>query len=98
VKFARATVITADSTAFALRMIREGGAGDFFSRASTVLARACFWAPWGTLLAGNETLFRGFHCRGQWDFGKKYPVIRLSFAEGIIKSRAGLDARIQNSG
>jgi hypothetical protein len=36
------------------------------------------------------------HCHDKWDWNIKYPVIRISFAEGIMESRAGLDARIGN--
>jgi hypothetical protein len=46
------------------------------------------------LFAGNEPLFQGLYCHDKWDWKVKYPVIRLSFAEGVMESRAGLDARI----
>ena len=46
------------------------------------------------LFAGNEALFRGLAIHPHWDWSTRYPVIRISFAEGVLKSREGLDARI----
>ncbi|WP_424860140.1 ATP-binding protein [Tepidimonas sp. HKU77] len=47
------------------------------------------------LFAGNEPLFRGLYCHDKWDWGKKHPVIRISFAEGRLESREQLDERIR---
>jgi hypothetical protein len=46
------------------------------------------------LFAGNEPLFRGLKIHPHWDWSTRYPVIRISFAEGVLQSREGLDARI----
>ncbi|EIJ34603.1 ATP-binding protein [Thiothrix nivea] len=47
------------------------------------------------LFAGNETLFRGLHIHPHWDWAVQYPVISISFAEGLLESRAALERRIQ---
>ena len=47
------------------------------------------------LFSGNEALFQGLYCHEGWDWAKRYPVIRISFAEGVLQSRAELDQRIQ---
>ncbi|WP_461466696.1 ATP-binding protein [Melaminivora sp.] len=49
------------------------------------------------LFEGNESLFRGLQCHGQWDWAQRYPVIRLSFGAGRLSSAAGLHEHIQAS-
>jgi hypothetical protein len=46
------------------------------------------------LFAGNEPLFRGLYYHDKWDWTKKHPVIRISFAEGRLESREGLETHI----
>jgi hypothetical protein len=46
------------------------------------------------LFSGNEALFRGLFIHSHWDWTRCAPVVRLSFAEGVVKSRADLDAKI----
>jgi hypothetical protein len=83
-----------DKTAFALKMIEEGTA--YFLSRPRRFGKSLFLDTLAELLAGNEPLFRGLFCHDKWDWNVKYPVIRISFAEGIMESRAGLDARIGN--
>jgi hypothetical protein len=33
---------------------------------------------------------------GRWDWGRRFPVVRLSFAEGVLQSREQLDRRIED--
>ncbi|MEN9501237.1 MAG: hypothetical protein RI964_522 [Pseudomonadota bacterium] len=47
------------------------------------------------LFAGNEPLFRDLHIHPHWDWSVTYPVIAISFAEGLLESRAALERRIQ---
>ncbi|MDR0716395.1 MAG: AAA family ATPase, partial [Azoarcus sp.] len=81
-----------DKTAFALAMIREGKA--YFLSRPRRFGKSLFLDTLAELLAGNEPLFRGLYCHDKWDWTRKHPVIRISFAEGVMESRAGLDARI----
>jgi hypothetical protein len=83
-----------DKTAFALRMIEEGTA--YFLSRPRRFGKSLFLDTLAELFAGNEALFRGLHCHDKWDWKTKYPVIRISFAEGVMESRAGLDTRIQD--
>jgi hypothetical protein len=39
-------------------------------------------------------LFDGLQAEQRWDWSRRYPVIRLSFAEGVLASREQLDERI----
>ncbi|MDR2690263.1 MAG: AAA family ATPase, partial [Azoarcus sp.] len=81
-----------DKTAFALKMIEEGTA--YFLSRPRRFGKSLFLDTLAELLAGNEPLFRGLFCHDKWDWKIKYPVIRISFAEGIMGSRAKLEARI----
>ncbi|MDR2637888.1 MAG: AAA family ATPase, partial [Zoogloeaceae bacterium] len=94
VKMREADYYYVDKTAFALKMIEEGTAY-FLSRPRRV-GKSLFLDTLAELFAGNEVLFRGLHCHDKWDWKVKYPVIRISFAEGVMESRVGLDARIGN--
>jgi hypothetical protein len=46
------------------------------------------------LFAGSEALFRGLFIHEHWDWSRRAPVVRLSFAEGVMRDRAELDAKI----
>ncbi|MDR1064545.1 MAG: ATP-binding protein [Azoarcus sp.] len=81
-----------DKTAFALRMIEEGTA--YFLSRPRRFGKSLFLDTLAELLAGNEPLFRGLYCYDKWDWRVKYPVIRISFAEGVMGSAAELKIRI----
>jgi hypothetical protein len=46
------------------------------------------------LFEGHQALFAGLAAETRWDWAKKYPVIRVSFSDGVLQSRAELDQRI----
>ena len=46
------------------------------------------------LFEGNETLFRGLAIHGKWDWTKKYPVVKLDFASGVLTSQDALRVRL----
>ena len=46
------------------------------------------------LFEGNRTLFEGLAAETRWDWSHRYPVIRISFADGMLQSRTELDTRI----
>ena len=46
------------------------------------------------LFEGNRALFEGLAAEARWDWTRRYPVIRISFAGGELHSRAALDQRI----
>jgi len=43
---------------------------------------------------GNRDLFRGLWLYDHWNWDERHPVIHLSFAEGVIKSREELNGKI----
>lgn len=47
------------------------------------------------LFAGNENLFRGLHIHPHWDWSVQYPVISISFTEGVLQNAEQLDRHIR---
>ncbi|MDX9701366.1 MAG: ATP-binding protein [Rhodocyclaceae bacterium] len=81
-----------DKTPHALRLIGEGKY--YFLSRPRRFGKSLFIDTLAELFAGNEALFRGLYCHDKWNWSVKYPVIRFSFAEGIIENRSELEERI----
>ncbi|EIM64402.1 ATP-binding protein [Desulfobacter postgatei] len=43
---------------------------------------------------GNKALFQSLWLCDNWDWEKRFPVIHISFAEGVLRNRAELDGKI----
>ena len=82
-----------DKTEFILRLINEGKY--YFLSRPRRFGKSLLLDTIGELFAGNETLFQGLYCQDRWDWSKRNPVIRISFAEGVLQSREALDERIR---
>ena len=82
-----------DKTPYALKLATEGKY--YFLSRPRRFGKSLFLDTLAELFAGNEPLFRGLYCHDKWDWAKKHPVIRISFAEGRLESRAELDRRIR---
>ncbi|MCG5523305.1 AAA family ATPase, partial [Ectothiorhodospira sp. A-7R] len=48
------------------------------------------------LFEANEPLFRGLYIHDRWDWQTRHPVVRISFADGVMVSRSALDTRIRH--
>lgn len=48
------------------------------------------------LFEGKRALFEGLYILDHWDWQTRHPVVRLSFSDGVIKSRSELDAHIRH--
>jgi hypothetical protein len=81
-----------DKTAFALKLIDEGS--HFFLSRPRRFGKSLFLDTLAELFAGNDALFEGLEAHGRWDWSRRFPVIRLSFAEGVLRGRDELDAKI----
>ncbi|WP_459213940.1 AAA family ATPase, partial [Sphaerospermopsis aphanizomenoides] len=46
------------------------------------------------IFEGNQKLFEGLYSHDQWDWSRKFPVIKIDFAGGVLKNRQELDLRI----
>ncbi|NOG31142.1 ATP-binding protein [Halomonas sp. TBZ9] len=47
------------------------------------------------LFEGHEPLFEGLYIYDKWDWQTHYPVVRISFSNGVVNSREDLDANIR---
>jgi hypothetical protein len=81
-----------DKTALAWRLIEE--CSHFSLSRPRRFGKSLFLDMLGELFAGSEALFRGLAIHPNWDWSTVYPVIRISFAEGVLKGRVALDQRI----
>ncbi len=81
-----------DKTALALKLATEGS--HYFLSRPRRFGKSLFLDTLAELFSGNEPLFRGLYIHDKWNWEKKHPVIRLSFAEGRLETRAELDERI----
>ena len=82
-----------DKTGFAWRMISDGKY--YFLSRPRRFGKSLFLDTLAELFAANEPLFHGLYCHDKWDWSVKYPVIRFSFAEGVLKNQDELRGRIR---
>lgn len=82
-----------DKTAVALDLARNGGY--YFLSRPRRFGKSLFLDTLKELFEGNEPLFRGLYAHDRWDWSVRYPVINISFASGLLQSRAELDEKIQ---
>jgi hypothetical protein len=77
-----------DKTPFAQRLI-DHGKYYFLSRPRR-FGKSLFLDTLKELFEGNEPLFRGLYVHDHWDWTLAYPVIRVSFGGGVLKSLQNL--------
>ncbi|MBF2055381.1 MAG: ATP-binding protein [Candidatus Sericytochromatia bacterium] len=82
-----------DKTPFALRMITQGK--PYFLSRPRRFGKSLFVDTLKELFEGNQTLFKGLYAEKHWDWSVKYPVIRLSFGDGILKSPQDLADQLE---
>ncbi len=81
-----------DKTDIALDVI-ENNRYVFLSRPRR-FGKSLFLDTLRNIFEGNKELFKGLYIYDKYDWSKKYPVIKISFANGNVKSRDELDKRI----
>jgi hypothetical protein len=47
------------------------------------------------LFEGRRELFQGLHAEQRWDWSRTYPVIRISFSDGVLRSLPALEEKIR---
>jgi len=82
-----------DKSGMAVDLIQTGKA--YFLSRPRRFGKSLFLDTLKELFEGNQALFTGLAAEPVWDWGKKFPVIRVSFSDGVLQSRAELDQRIQ---
>jgi len=83
-----------DKTGFCLRLISEGKY--YFLSRPRRFGKSLLIDTLAELFEGNQKLFDGLYAQDHWDWSKRFPVIRISFADGVLRNRAELDQRIQH--
>ena len=81
-----------DKTGMAVDLVRTGKA--YFLSRPRRFGKSLFLDTLKELFEGNRALFTGLAAEPVWDWSKKFPVIRVSFSDGVLQSRAELDQRI----
>ncbi|MBM3202713.1 ATP-binding protein [Candidatus Woesearchaeota archaeon] len=84
--------IYVDKTGLAHRLVRLPGR--FFLSRPRRFGKSLFIDTLKEIFEGNENLFRGLHIHDCWDWSRTFPVIKIDFAGGVLKSREELDRRI----
>jgi len=78
-----------DKTGIAHQLVSEGKY--YFLSRPRRFGKSLFLDTLAELFAGNEPLFRGLQVHDKWDWSRRCPVIRISFAGGVLDSRLALD-------
>jgi hypothetical protein len=84
--------IYVDKTRLAFQLIKQPGA--FFLSRPRRFGKSLFIDTLKEIFEGNQKLFEGLYIHDQWDWSRKFPVIKIDFAGGVLKNRQELDVRI----
>jgi len=82
-----------DKTEHAYALIEKSGR--YFLSRPRRFGKSLFLDTLKEIFEGNEELFRGLYIHDKWDWAKKYPVIKIDFAGGTIRSRQDLDNKFE---
>ena len=81
-----------DKTPFALRLVEQGKY--YFLSRPRRFGKSLFLDTLKELFEGNQALFIGLHAQQHWDWSLRYPVLRLSFGAGVLKTVGDVQASI----
>ena len=77
-----------DKTPYALRLVNEGSC--YFLSRPRRFGKSLFLDTLKELFEGNRALFDGLYAADHWDWSRRWPVIRLSFGGGVLKTPTDL--------
>lgn len=83
-----------DKTRIALNLA-ESGKYYFLSRPRR-FGKSLFLDTLKCLFEGRKELFEGLYIHDRWDWDKKYPIIRIDFAKGVLKTRDELKEKLSS--
>ena len=83
----------ADKSGYAVELAQSGKY--YFLSRPRRFGKSLFLDTLKELFEGHAALFKGLAAETQWDWSKKHPVIRVNFGDGVLKTRAELEQRIQ---
>lgn len=81
-----------DKSGMAVDLIHAGKC--YFLSRPRRFGKSLFLDTLKQLFEGKRALFAGLAADSSWDWGRKHPVIRISFGGGVLKNRAALDERL----
>jgi len=81
-----------DKTEAFLQLIKEGKY--YFLSRPRRFGKSLMVDTLQCLFEGRQTLFDDLYIADKWDWNTRYPVVRLSFGDGVAQTRAELDNRI----
>ena len=81
-----------DKTGYAIDLIEQGSC--YFLSRPRRFGKSLLLDTLKDLFEGHQSLFTGLLAETRWDWSRKYPVIRVSFSDGVLQNRAELDRRI----
>ena len=81
-----------DKTAIALKMITEGKY--YFLARPRRFGKSLFLDTLKNIFEAKKIFFSGLYIEDQWDWETHYPVIKISFATGVIKNENDLNVRM----
>ena len=82
-----------DKTGYARRLANDAGKHYFLSRPRR-FGKSLFLDTLKELFEGSEDLFRGLAVHDAWDWSKRHPAVRLSFAAGNFRRPGHLHAAV----
>ena len=82
-----------DKTGQAIDLIESPGKAFFLSRPRR-FGKSLLVDTFKELFEGHQALFNGLAAETRWDWTKRFPVIRISFSDGVLLTRQELDQRI----
>jgi hypothetical protein len=82
-----------DKSGLAIDLIESAGKAFFLSRPRR-FGKSLLVDTFKELFEGNRALFEGLAAESRWDWSRRYPVIRISFAGGGLTSAERLEQRI----
>ncbi len=84
--------IYVDKTHLAWQLAKQPGA--FFLSRPRRFGKSLFVDTLKELFEGNQRLFEGLYIHDRWDWSRRFPVIVIDFAGGVMDSRQALDEKI----
>ena len=84
-----------DKTPYVAKLVKEGSGWYFLSRPRR-FGKSLFLDTLRQAFLGKRELFEGLYLENNWDWEKKYPVVYIDFAEGVIDSKETLVKTIES--
>lgn len=81
-----------DKSAYVVKLAAEGQY--YFLSRPRRFGKSLFLDTIKELFEGNRALFQGLYADTHWDWSVQHPVIRISFADGVLRTREMLEQKI----